>query len=200
MPPRPRHAAPSKGPRHARAQPTRQAARANAAAYRQAQATAAANRGQPKPYGYTRGSPVQVRRPEPVVIDPGKELAGAPRVLIAEFLLCVVVVAAKPFEKAGHDAKLSEGTLGQFAAIMIFFFMLALFGGVSARTQKIANLFGALVTLGLIFKNTESIAAVATALQGSVKKPAKPGPGGGTAAPVPVPGGNIEPAGSAPAF
>jgi hypothetical protein len=175
MPPRgPRHARPSGGGRHAAPAPSRQAQRANVAAARQQRAASAAAAGRPVPYGYTAGSPVQVRRPEPVIIEPGKALAGAPRVLIAEFLVCIVVVAAKPFEKAGEDAKLSEGTLGQFAAIMTFFFILALFGGVSARTQKIANLFGALVTLGLIFKNTESIAAVATALQGSVKTPAKP--------------------------
>jgi prepilin signal peptidase PulO-like enzyme (type II secretory pathway) len=134
-----------------------------------------------------------------VVIEPQKAVAGAPRVLIAEFLLCIVIVAAKPFEKTGEDAKISEGTIGQFAAIMVLFFILALFGGVSAKTQKAANLFGALVTLGLLFKNTETIATVASAVAGASKTPAAPGPGGGTAAPVPVPGGNIQPAGTAPA-
>jgi hypothetical protein len=153
------------GGRHASPGPlTRGASQRNAAAARQ-------------PYGAARRSPVQVRRAEPVIIEPQKKLAGAPRVLIAEFLLCVVVVAAKPFEKSGADAKASEGTIGQFAAIMVLFFVLALFGGVSDRTQKAANLFGALITLGIIFKNTESLAAVASALQGSVKTPASPDTG-----------------------
>jgi hypothetical protein len=152
--------------------PSRAAARRNATAYRQQQAATAANQGRPLPYGYARGSHIQVARPEPVVLEPQKAVAGAPRVLIAEFLVCIVMVAAKPFEKTGEGAKMSDGTIGQFAAIMVLFFLLALFGGVSARTQKAANLFGALVTLGLIFKNTETIAAVASAVSGSVKNPA----------------------------
>lgn len=188
-PPPGRHARPRRPPagggRHAAPAPVTQGA-------------AARNR---QPIGAGTRSPVQVARPQPVVIEPEKAVAGAPRVLIAEFLVCIVVVAAKPFEKTGEGAKMSDGTIGQFAAIMVLFFILALFGGISPRTQKAANLFGALVTLGLIFKNTETLAHVAGAVSGSVKNPAGAGgPGGGTAPPEAVPGGNIQPAGTSPAF
>jgi len=138
-----------------------------------------------------------VARAEPVVIEPQKQLAGAPRVLIAEFLACVVIIAAKPFERTGEDAKFSEGTIGQFAAVMILFFVLALFGGASARTQRVANLFGALVTIGILFKNTESLAAVAKAVQGSAKTPAKPAAEPGGIAPTPS-GAFPEPLGELP--
>lgn len=184
-----RHAAPGRPPhrgagRHAAPQPVTQGA-------------ASRNR---QPIGAGTRSPVQVARPQPVVVEPQKAVAGAPRVLIAEFLVCIVMVAAKPFEKTGEGAKMSDGTIGQFAAIMVLFFILALFGGISPRTQKAANLLGALVTLGLIFKNTETIAHVASAVSGSVKSAqAAGGPGAGTAPPVAVPGGNIQPAGTAPA-
>jgi len=68
---------------------------------------------------------------------------------------------------------------------MILFFLLALFGGVSPRTQKVANLFGGLVTLGLLFKNTEVLASVTNAIAGNVKGKA---PAGETA-PETQPGG-----------
>jgi hypothetical protein len=201
MPPRARHRAPAtRGPRHAAPAPSRRAAAANATAYRQQRATAAASQGRPVPYGYVRGSRVQVARPEPVVIQPQETarnaLKGTPRVLIAEFLICLVLIAAKPFEKAGEDAKLSEGTLGQFAAVMILFFFLALFGGISDRTQKAANLFGGLVTLGILFKNTESLAAVANAVNAGVKTPSTPaknagGEDEGSAGPVNPGGPNV---------
>jgi len=148
-------------------------------------AAAANQRAASQPYGAAAGSPVQVARPQPVVVEPLKPLQGAPRVLIAEFLACLALIAAKPFEKVHSDAKFTEGTIGQLAAIMILFFLLALFGGVSPRTQKVANLFGGLVTLGLLFKNTEVLASVTNAIAGNVKGKA---PAGETA-PETQPGG-----------
>jgi hypothetical protein len=121
---------------------------------------------------------VQVAGPRPVVVDPQQSatraVKGAPRVLMAEFLACLVIVAAKPFEKTGDNAKISEGSIGQFAAVMILFFILALFGGVSGKTQKIANLFGGLVTLGLLFKNTATLKHVSGSITASTKAPATP--------------------------
>jgi len=121
--------------------------------------------------------PVQVAGPRPVVVNPqqsaGRAVKGAPRVLMAEFLACPVIVAAKPFEKTGDSARISEGSIGQFAAVMILFFILALVGGTSDKSQKIANLFGALVTLGLLLKNTASIKSVTASITAGAK-PAAP--------------------------
>jgi hypothetical protein len=128
-----------------------------------------------------------------------KTWTGAPRVMIAEFLFCVVLVAAKPFEKVHADAKFSEGTIGQFAAVMILFFVLALFGGISGRTQKIANLFGALVCLGLLFKNTDTLAGVTNAIAGGVAASKSGGSAADVGTSIPVPGtGAPTPSGQVP--
>lgn len=165
-PPPGRHARPSRsraggGGAHAAPAPvTSGAAQRNQAASRQV--------------GSGYGSPVVIERPEPVVVNPQKAVAGAPRVLMIEFLACIVLVAAKPFEKVGKDSKFSEGTLGQFAAIMLVFFTLALVGGISPRAQKAVNLFGALVTVGLFFKNTSALATIAKSVNASSKGKGKP--------------------------
>ena len=141
-------------------------------------------------------SPVRVAGARPVIVDPqqsaGRAVKGAPRVLMAEFLACLVIVAAKPFEKTGDSARISEGSIGQFAAVMILFFILALVGGTSDKSQKIANLFGALVTLGLLLKNTASIKSVTASITAGAKPKAPAAATGADTAPQgggPIQGG-----------
>ena len=203
MPPR-RRAAPGPAGRHARPSRSSQGRGPgrHVAPTAAPRAAASNERAARQPYGASVGSPVQVRRAEPVILEPQKQLTGAPRVLIAEFLACLALVAAKPFEKVHSDAKFTEGTLGQLAAIMILFFVLALFAGVSPRTQKVANLFGALVTLGLFFKNTEVLGSVTNAIASNVKKKAPAGetaPGSQPGGIAPTPSGAFpEPLGTLP--
>jgi hypothetical protein len=78
------------------------------------------------------------------------------KIVLAEFVLCMVIVALRPFGKADPKGS-TEGTFVEGSAIMAVFFVLALLtaGGKSSASAKTAAAFGLLVTTGVIFRNQQ---------------------------------------------
>ena len=138
------------------------------------------------------GSPAP-RRPAPsywqrtaVQSDP-RQIAREPkawqRFILAEFLACLVMIAASMILiPATGQGQGSEGAgagrsyareLVQLTAVCLLFFILALAGG-GARTGKVAAAFGGLVTLGVAWHLSGIWSALAAALgPAAAKKPAQ---------------------------
>lgn len=101
------------------------------------------------------------------------------RWVIAEFLVCVVLVAAHPFLKPGGSVgKGKDGTVTTLAAplvrltaISIIYFLLALLAN-SERAGKIAAAFGALVVLGVAFNSLPEMNVAGAMFGGKTTKAA----------------------------
>jgi hypothetical protein len=83
------------------------------------------------------------------------------RWILAEYAVCIVVVASHPFLAPKKDVETSAVTKSlampviRLTALSMVFFVLALLAN-GPRTGKVAAAFGGLVTLGVIMNATES--------------------------------------------
>lgn len=82
--------------------------------------------------------------------------------LVVEWLASLVIVAVKPYEPADGQGKASEATIPQLMGISLVFFLLAALAAASPRASRIANLFGGLITLALLFNNHGSVTTAIT--------------------------------------
>ncbi len=112
--------------------------------------------------GATAWSERQLQSPPPtVILNDGRYR----RIILAEFVACVVIVGATPFmtprakdqspEQAAKALALSA-PMTRLTAVCVVFFVLALLAG-GARTGKIAAAFGGLVTVGALVNATDML-------------------------------------------
>lgn len=88
------------------------------------------------------------------------QLGGsARRVLVAEFTLCMVVVAFAPLSKKGESA---AAFMKRASALMGVFLLLALVSTAGRGASRAAAGFGALVTLGLLISSRSVFTVLAT--------------------------------------
>lgn len=127
-----------------------------------------------------------------------KVFRSTSRVLIAEFLICLVLIALKPSEPApgpaGEPAPgaagAMESTIPQLIAIMVVFMLLAALGAAGPNQQRVANLFGGAITVTLLFKNHAQVVSSVTVVTGSKVTPYNAAPAAETAADAtPTPAG-----------
>jgi len=118
---------------------------------------------------------------------PASEAHGSyHRVVIAEFIVCVLLVGASPFltprmdksKSAAEEATAAlssvslAGPLVRLTALCIVFFSLALLS-TGEKTGKIAAALGALVTLGVLLNATDMFTAISQAF-GPAKQASSP--------------------------
>jgi hypothetical protein len=108
-----------------------------------------------------------------------RQFRATSRVLVVEFLACLVIIAVKPTEpapaaQATGAAGAFESTIPQVVAIMIVFMLLAGLGAAGPNPQRVANLFGGLITVVLLFKNHGAISASITPIVGAKSQPGVP--------------------------
>jgi hypothetical protein len=91
------------------------------------------------------------------------------RIILAEFVTCVVLISAVPFltprkagAPAGSEAVSLAAPLVRLTAVCILFFVLALMGS-GQKSGKAAAAFGGLVTLGTLLNATDTITTLAAA-------------------------------------
>lgn len=80
-------------------------------------------------------------------VKSGRKAVGGQKLLIMEFVVCMVVVGMHPIAapEEGPGPFMKRGT-----AISLLFFILGLVGAVGPRASKVASGIGALVTVGLL--------------------------------------------------
>jgi hypothetical protein len=108
-----------------------------------------------------------------------RQFRSTSRVLVVEFIACLVVVALKPTEpspeqQATGAAGAFESTVPQLVGVMIVFMLLAALGAAGPNQQRVANLFGGLITMVLLFKNHGSVVASITPVVASKTQPGVP--------------------------
>jgi hypothetical protein len=131
----------------------------------------------------------QGKGPPPDKPDPlpsSKAHGSYHRVVIAEFIVCVLLVGASPFltprtdksKSAAEEATAAlsavslAGPLVRLTALCIVFFSLALLS-TGQKTGKIAAALGALVTLGVLLNATDMFTAISQAF-GPAKQASSP--------------------------
>lgn len=90
---------------------------------------------------------------------------GAHKLVIAEFMLCVILIGAAPIltRKAGpgNSHLYAANDFVRLTAVCLLFFVLALLAN-QPRSARWAAAFGGLVTLGTVFNATQAITALAS--------------------------------------
>lgn len=126
----------------------------------------------------------QARRAQQIAAKPFRATS---RVLVVEWLVCLIVIGTKPYDKAAQQGQpASEGTIPQLLSVSIAFALLAAFGAAGVRQQRISNLFGGLMLAALIVKNHSNILS-ATASLVAVQAQESPVSGGPSLAPGELP-------------
>lgn len=110
------------------------------------------------------------------------------RIILAEFVTCVVLVSAVPVlaprkPGAADEALSLSAPLVRLTAVCIVFFVLALMGS-GDKAGKAAAAFGGLITLGALLNATDTVTGLAMAFAGTPRAPAdaeagEPLPAGG---------------------
>ncbi len=92
---------------------------------------------------------------------PGKSHSGAHNLLIAEFVLCAVIIFIDPIltrkPDNGHIYRPNEFV--RLTAAFLLFFTLALVG-TTKNGARFSSAFGALVTLGVLYNATDSLRTI----------------------------------------
>lgn len=97
---------------------------------------------------------------------------GAHRLVIAEFLLCVVLIGLSPVlvRPPGSDGHLYVANdFIRLSAVCLLFFVLALLSN-QPNTARWAAAFGALVTLGTLFNTSQAITALGSIFTASTAR------------------------------
>lgn len=94
-------------------------------------------------------------------VTPGKSHSGSHNLLIAEFLLCAVIIFIDPIltrkPDNGHIYRPNEFV--RLSACFLLFFTLALVG-TTKQGSRFASAFGALVTLGVLYNASDSLKVI----------------------------------------
>lgn len=94
------------------------------------------------------------------------------RIILAEFVVCVVLIAASPVLGPRPQGSTAAGPVSlaaplvRLTAVCVVFFVLALMGA-GARSGKAAAAFGGLVTLGTLLNATPVITGLTAAFTGT---------------------------------
>jgi hypothetical protein len=124
----------------------------------------------------------------------GRQTRTYHRIVLAEFMVCVVLVGMSPVltpRKSGTQADETAaafslaGPVVRLTAVSVVFFVLALMA-TGPRAGKVAAAFGALVVLGVLLNATDELAVLAKAL--TVKRT-----GGGGQGAIEGSGGPVNP-------
>lgn len=91
---------------------------------------------------------------------------GARRAIVAEFMVCMVVVALSPLT----DRKANEGPvvfMRRMTAVMALFFILGLISAAGRGASQFAAGFGGLVTVALVLSNRDLFTKLSTLFEGT---------------------------------
>lgn len=99
------------------------------------------------------------------------ELGPGRQLLVAEFLVCMVILALSPLTDK-HQSEGAPAFLKRGAAVCATFFILGLIGASGKGPQKIAAGLGGLITLSLLLSDRDVFAALAQKMGASSAEPA----------------------------
>lgn len=112
-------------------------------------------------------------------------LVGNPRrALIAEFVICIILLALSPLAKPQGDLS-AKKWMTKGSAMCLLFIILGLIGATGPRTQKVTAAFGALVTIALLIDQRSIFGVLVNSLGNASKDDTPSGellidtPGGG---------------------
>lgn len=120
-----------------------------------------------------REAPVRIR--DEAIGRPVSAPAGYTRWILAEFVVCTLVVASHPFlaPRKGQDTSPATKSLAmpvvRLTAVCLIYFVLALMAN-GPRAGRIAAAFGGLVMVGTIMNATDSMATITAMMKRSDKK------------------------------
>lgn len=106
----------------------------------------------------------------------GRGSSGARRLLVAEFVLCALIVAFAPMTDT-HKSDTPGHQIKRLSAVAALFLLLALLSSGGRSTARVAAAFGGLVTLALMVSDREIFTKVAERL-GAVEDFGPAGPTG----------------------
>lgn len=91
----------------------------------------------------------------------GGESGSAHKIVVAEFVLCVVLVGLTPvlMRNPNNGHVYIPNDFVRLSAVCVVFFVLALLSN-TPKASKVAAMFGALVTLGVIYNASQSLSAI----------------------------------------
>jgi hypothetical protein len=118
-------------------------------------------------------APVRIR--DEAIGRPVSVPTGYTRWVMVEFIVCLLVVASKPFlaPRKGQDVSPATKSLAmpvvRLTAVCLIYFVLALLAN-GPRTGKIAAAFGGLVMVGTIMNASDSMTTITAMMKKSDKK------------------------------
>lgn len=109
----------------------------------------------------------------------GRKQASSQRLLIVEFVVCIVVLGMQPLvSDVGPAPWMKKGS-----AVSLLFFILALIGSIGPGSRKVASGFGGLVTVAVLLNERSVFTFITQKMNSASKAPAPYDPNilGGTA-------------------
>ncbi len=107
---------------------------------------------------------------------PGIRQSPARRVLLAEFAVCIIIVATSPITTRHRDEK-PQSLMKRFTAVMLVFLVLSLIASGGRGASRAAAGFGGLVTLALLVSNRDLFVVIARKFSTTADEADPLGPG-----------------------